>query len=231
MIPALVSVPHAGLGVPPEVEPLRAAPDHEIARDGDEEAAAIYDLERHVARFITTGVARAVVDLNRAPDDRRRDGVVKTHTCWNVPVWRRPLADEVARLLVERYWTPYHEHLTALARTVPVAFDCHTMAAVAPPVAPDPGSRRPEVCLGDANGASCPPAWTAELTSCFGAAFGIRPAVNRPFSGGYITRRHGREMPWIQIEIARGPWTTVAAKRDGVRDALGRFCERFQDPV
>ncbi len=34
---------------------------------------------------------RAVVDLNRAPDDtapENPDGVVKSHTCWNVPVYK-----------------------------------------------------------------------------------------------------------------------------------------------
>ena len=46
-----------------------------LAAVGDVEAAEIYDLRERVAEFLTTDVARAVLDLNRAPDDRRPDGV------------------------------------------------------------------------------------------------------------------------------------------------------------
>ena len=90
-LPLLLSLPHAGLRVPDEVAHLCTLTEREIAEDGDEGAAAIYDLAGDVDAFVTTDVARAIVDLNRAVDDRRRDGVVKTHTCWDVPIYREPL--------------------------------------------------------------------------------------------------------------------------------------------
>jgi N-formylglutamate amidohydrolase len=98
--------------------------------DGDEGAAEIYDLKDHAAEFVTTDIARAIVDLNRAEDDRRPDGVV------------------------------------------------------------------------------------------------IAVTTNEPFSGGYITRLHGKEHPWLQLEISRAPFMSNAEKRLGVLRALTDFCEK-----
>jgi hypothetical protein len=51
--------------------------------DSDEGAAEVYfDLEKVVEAFCTSGIARAIVDMNRAADDFRKDGVIKTHTCY-----------------------------------------------------------------------------------------------------------------------------------------------------
>lgn len=245
-LPILLSVPHAGWRVPPEAQPYCQLTEAEILHDGDEGAAEIYDLAQHVAEFVTTDVARAIVDLNRAEDDRRPDGVVKTHTCWNAPVYREFPSPEIVATLLDRYYRPYHVRLSKLAnesatgnRQDPavstsdlgntarfaLAVDCHTMAAVGPPIAPDPGQTRPEVCLGDANGATLPDGWMDQLLPCFRSAFGESVTVNKPFSGGYITRMHGNEMPWLQVELSRAPFASNADKRTMVLRALTDFCE------
>jgi formiminoglutamase len=177
-----------------------------------------------VAQLITTDVARAIVDLNRAENDFRPDGVVKTHTCWKVPVydpfppWR--LVDE----LLDRYYRPFHQQLSAPASAVRLGVDCHTMAAVGPPIGPDAGAARPSVCLGDARGTTLPFGWMRKLAKCFRQAFGPDVAVNEPFSGGYITRRHGRERPWVQVELSRAPFLSDDGKRWRVLQALTEFC-------
>jgi N-formylglutamate deformylase len=159
-LPLLVSVPHAGLAIPPEVAALNRLTAQEIAEDGDVGAREIYGvLEPYVAAFVISDIARAFVDLNRAEDDIRKDGVIKTHTCWDVPVYERPLSPPLIEALLARYHRPYHERLRALGTAGVIAgVDCHTMAAVAPPEAPDPGQPRPNVCVGDGNGA-CPRLW------------------------------------------------------------------------
>ena len=68
-LPLLLSVPHAGLAVPPEAEPYCVLSEREIVEDGDEGAAEIYDLESAVVAFHTTDIARAIVDMNRPEDD------------------------------------------------------------------------------------------------------------------------------------------------------------------
>lgn len=254
-LPILLSVPHAGWHVPPEAQPYCQLTEAEILHDGDEGAAEIYDLAKYVAEFVTTDVARAIVDLNRAEDDRRPDGVVKTHTCWNVPVYHEFPPLEVIATLLNLYYRPYHARLSKLAdrcATVSrhessgepgqskqaisspalvnptrfvLAVDCHTMAAVGPPIGPDTGQTRPEVCLGDANGATLPDGWMDKILRCFRRAFGESVTVNKPFSGGYVTRTHGIEMPWLQVELSRAPFASSADKRALVLSALTDFCE------
>lgn len=226
-LPLLVSLPHAGLWVPPEVQHSCRLTTDEIARDGDEGAAEIYDLGEHVAEFITSKVARAIVDLNRAEEDRRADGIVKTHTCWDVPVYDEFPPADVIDALLDQYYRPYHARLTELAQkgNTRLAVDCHTMAAVGPPIAPDTGETRPSVCLGDAGGVTLPFGWMDKLLGCFQAAFGPDVTVNKPFSGGYITRTHGREMPWVQVELSRGPFASNEEKRARVLQALTEFCQ------
>ncbi len=228
-LPFLLSVPHAGLTVPPEAESYCALTPREIAEDGDEGAAEIYlGLEPLVEAFHTTDIARAIVDMNRAEDDRRRDGAIKTHTCWNVPVYRTPPPDDVAERLIGRYHRPYHRRLTELAagKTARLAIDCHTMAAKGPPVGPDSGQERPWICLGYGEG-TCPAPWIEALRDCFVEQVGPRVTINEPFSGGYITRHHSAEMPWLQLEMSRAPFLSDAEKSAMVRTALTALAERI----
>ena len=214
-------MPHAGLSVPAEVAGACVLTPAQIAADGDEHAAEIYAIADRVAAYVTTDVARAVVDLNRAEDDRRPDGVVKTHTCFNEPVWREPLDDATAEMLLAAHFRPYHARLRELASGggLLLAVDCHTMLAVGPPIGPGAGIPRPHVCLGNADG-TCPPEWMDALVACFRNAFGPQVTHNDPFRGGYITRTHAAEMPWVQIELSRGPFLTNAQKRARVLQAL-----------
>jgi len=225
-LPLLISVPHAGLKIPPEVTELNILTAREIAEDGDEGAAEIYAcLKDKVTHFVTTDIARAFMDLNRAEDDLSKDGVVKTHTCWDVPVYREPLEAPLISTLLEKYYRPYHARLSKLANQgVKLGVDCHTMAAVGPPVGPDEGSERPMVCFGNVNGQSCPPEWIDGLRNCFAKAFDGQVTVNDPFTGGFITRSHGDEMPWVQLELSRAPYASVEEKGKRVYAALQKWC-------
>ncbi len=224
-LPLLISVPHAGREIPPEVESIQRLSPEEIIADSDEGAAEIYAIGEVVVAFQTTPIARAFVDMNRGPADFSRDGVVKTHTCWDVPVYTRPLKPQEATMLVERYHRPYHEALSRIARQRDVRFgvDAHTMAAVAPPVAPDPGAPRPPICLSNADD-TCSRADFERLAHCLELSAGVEVARNWPFLGGYIVRSHAGEMPWVQVEFSRGPWATPEEKRAYVLQALERWC-------
>jgi len=226
-LPMLLSVPHAGVWVPDEARPYCRLTAEDLVADGDVGAAEIYALRESVAQWISTDVARAIVDLNRAPEDFRADGVIKTHTCWNVPVYSPLPPRKVVDDLLNRYYLPYHDRLVRAYGAVPLAIDCHTMAAMGPPIGPDQGGRRPAVCLGDGHGKTLPSGWMGGLVRCFATAFGGEIAVNRPFSGGYITRRHGEHMPWCQLEISRAPFMTDQQKRACVLRAITDFSRRF----
>lgn len=226
-LPVVVSVPHAGLRVPAEVESACTLSPAEIAADSDGGAGEIYSLESEVGAFVTTDIARAVVDVNRARDDRRLDGVVKTHTSYKVSVWDPPLVQDEVEGLLDAYYAPYHAQLTelGLGGRWPLGVDCHTMAAVGPPVGPDPGRERPWVCVSNADG-TCPQEWIETLREAFQQQLDGAVRVNDPFRGGYIARSHSAEMPWLQIELSRAPYLPLEAKRQVVLTALHHWADR-----
>jgi formiminoglutamase len=228
-LPLLLSVPHAGAEVPPLLQAYSILTEREIIEDGDEGAAEIYALEDEVAAFLTSSVARAFVDLNRPEDDRERDGVVKTHTCWDVPVYREHLPEQIIRELLRRYYHPYHRKLQELARPpVRLGIDCHTMAAVGPSIGPGAGAERPAVCLSNGEG-TCPVRWIREIAECFEKAFGREVRINDPFRGGFIVCSRPGGIPWVQLEISRAPFLNPVEKRQGVLDALRCWCVNHPD--
>jgi len=222
-LPFLVSVPHAGLHVPQEVQGICILTTEQISEDSDEGAAEIYfDLEKFVEAFIPSDVARAIVDLNRTADDFSKDGVIKTHTCYDIPVYSEFPSQKIIEQLLAAYYHPYHLKLEQLTNdeNITVGFDCHTMNAVGPPVGPDAGKTRPLVCISNADG-TCPDEWLTELAKCFKKVFpGEQVNINSPFRGGYIIRKHSTKLPWLQIELSRNEHISNSEKRDGVIEAL-----------
>lgn len=227
-LPFLVSVPHAGLRVPSEIEGLCILKEEDIIKDGDEGASEIYyPLINEVTAFVFTDIARVIVDMNRKEDDRGKDGVVKTHTCWDIPVYKEPLSGEVIASLIEEYYRPYHSQLSSLTEGVTLGLDCHTMAEKGPPIGPDAGSRRPRVCLSNGDGSTCPQEWLLSFAECFREAFGDDVSMNAPFKGGYITRSHAKEIPWLQIELSREPFADNQEKGLRLLRVLKEWWERL----
>lgn len=226
-LPLLISVPHAGLTVPSEAKPYCALTHQQIVEDGDEGAAEIYHrLRDYAAGFVNTPIARAIVDMSRAEDDRRPDGVVKTHTCWNVPVYSEFPPEDVIRGLLDNFYYPYHALLSEFAKKgARLGVDCHTMAVKGPPIGPGPGVERPWICLGNGEG-TCPPEWIESLAGYFARAFDHDVAINEPFKGGYIIQLHASELPWIQLELSRAPFMSDDEKYARVLSALRAWCRQ-----
>lgn len=226
-LPLLISLPHAGQQIPPEVKSLCVLTPNEIIEDGDEGAAEIYlPLQTEVSAFVTTVIARAILDMNRAENDRRKDGIVKTHTCWDIPVYRESLPEEVIQTMIEKYYRPYHTNLTRYTGGVKLGVDCHTMAPKGPPVGPDPGMERPSISISNAD-YTCPHEWLTSFANSFSKVFETDVSVNRPFKGGYIIRSHAKELPWVQLELSRAPFLADEEKRSHVLQALSDWCKRF----
>jgi N-formylglutamate amidohydrolase len=223
-LPILLSVPHAGWRIPPQVKDICILSPQDILEDGDVGADAVYfPLRDEVAAFITTDIGRAIVDLNRAEDDFRKDGIIKTHTCWDVPVYKTPPDKDRVRELLKNYYHPYHNQIRNLINDVRVGIDAHTMAAFGPPVGPDSGKERPPICISNA-GYSCPQSWLVSLGQCLEDHLGFSVSLNTPFQGGYIIRSHSSEIPWIQIEYSRAPFLTNTQKTEALFKALTDWC-------
>jgi formiminoglutamase len=236
--PILVSIPHGGWRVAPELEEIWALSEKDAFFDGDPFTSRIYDFSDRVSAQLVMEYYRAVIDLNRAPDDiapKNPDGVVKSHTCYNVEVYRPGcLPDEAQKqTLLDRYYYPYHRTLARALRRddVRMGVDCHSMAAVSPPIESDAGTARPLICLGnlgDAQGeltepfnrVTCPPEMILFVADEFSRVFAhedveievpMIASPNIPFSGGYITRQMGDgTTPFLQIEMSRALYLSKA---------------------
>jgi formiminoglutamase len=242
-LPVLLSIPHGGTEVPEELRDRVCITAEDLFDDSDPFTREIYDLGHDVAQVVKADVARAFVDMNRAPDDlppTNPDGAVKTATCFKRPIYvqgREPDAALTERL-IERYHARYHEQLaTASGQGVKLALDCHSMLSHAPPIGRDYGTPRPLFCLSNRDGATAPHNVLQELANAVAEAFEIPASeigLNDPFKGGYITRVHGTgTVPWMQVEMNRSlylsdPWfradtLTVYPKRLAeLRDRFAR---------
>ena len=219
-LPFLISVPHAGLKVPSEVKKICQLAEEEIIADGDRGAADIYyPLKNKVRGFVTTDVARAIVDMNRAEEDISKDGVIKTHTCWNVPVYRTFPSEKTINTIFKKYYRPYHAELRKISQKVLLGIDCHTMAAVGPPVGPDSDMRRPPICISNA-ASTCSQKLMRSLSSCLEEFFKVKVSVNVPFKGGYIIKSHSHEIPWVQLEFSRADFMSNKKKSSQLLNAL-----------
>lgn len=252
-LPLLISIPHGGDQIPAEVSDRVALSREDIITNSDPLTRRIYDLRECVEAVVDTGVARAIVDLNRAPYDRpprNPDGVVKIRTPDGSRVYLEGKFPDppLVRQLLKSYYYPYHAEITGHLESgrISLGLDCHSMHAHAPRMYPDAGSRRPLICLsnrGDEKGEpvsertllTCPPEWIRLLATIFEEAFdGMgRVALNDPFVGGFTIRSHYRQkrIPWVQVEINRGvyenPPGNLAELRERIRRVLAQFCREM----
>ena len=235
--PILVSVPHGGWKVPEEIKSIWALSAEEAFHDGDPYTPQIYDFNEKVNAQIVMEYFRASVDLNREPDNmapENPDGLIKSHTCYNELVYKNGIIpdDILKQVLIDKYYHPYHKFLkeTVIRKDIKLGVDCHSMAAVTPPMGgKDAGIPRSLICLGnlgDAEGKICPPhnrlSCDTELIQFvrdeFESVFRHEDVdieipgictINIPyeggyFEGGYITRQMGYEdIPFFQVEMSR----------------------------
>jgi N-formylglutamate deformylase len=103
------------------------------------------------------------------------------------------------------------------------------MLAVGSDMSPDTGATRADFVLGDLNGRACEPGFTDALCQAL-RQMGYSVAINRPFQGAELVRRHGdppRNRHSLQVEVNRGLYLddrTLEPNEhfDRVRADLGR---------
>ena len=224
-IPVFISIPHGGTAVPGELKDRVCIGREDLFDDMDPFTREIYDIGDRATAVISANIARAFVDLNRAEDDlppQNPDGVIKSMTCFKKQIYIKGKEpdDRLRRELIRRHYLPYHRELreiTGRDRKIRLALDCHSMAAAAPPIAPDSAReiKRPRICLGNVHGKSCEMETVEKLAHCFCEAFSLNQdevSINQPFAGAYITRTYGNKpVPWVQVEMNRSlylsaPW-------------------------
>ncbi len=215
--PLLISLPHDGEQLPPEVS-ARLTPDARRLPDTDWHVSRLYDFARELgASILRPHYSRYLIDLNRPPDNlslypgQNTTGLCPTIQFDGQPLYlegQAPGAEEIAQR-VERHWRPYHEALRAeIDRLLSehgrvVLWEGHSIRSVVPYLF---DGRLPDFNLGTASGSSCSPVLQQRLEAVLAAQRDYTWVANGRFKGGYITRHFGRPQDGVhavQMELAQ----------------------------
>jgi formiminoglutamase len=215
--PLIVSVPHAGTLLPPEVE-ARVLSRERALKDTDWRVDALYAdaAAEFDATFVATPVSRTAADCNRDPSGaslypgKPVTGLCPTETFDGEPLYPpggEPDEAEVARRRA-LYFDPYHAALAAeIARLRAlhgrvVVYDCHSIRSEIPRLFP---GTLPVFSIGT-NGGAAADRGLAEAVALACLPTGESVVLDGRFRGGWITRGHGRPAEGVhavQMELAQ----------------------------
>ena len=231
-VPLVLDSPHSGEDYPPDFD--HAAPRAIVRQAEDTHVAKLWrGALAHGATLIEANFPRAWIDPNRSLEDidpalfapgvrlpgpvaltRKTElgiGLVWRLAHGGAPMYARPLTvDEVERRIAA-CWRPYHDAVARALDERHRAFgavwhvNCHSMPAIGDAISDDPGRERADVVLGDRDGTTCEAAFTRLCADAF-ASMGYSVAINDPYKGVELVRRHGRPAEGrhsLQIELKR----------------------------
>lgn len=213
-LPLLVSIPHAGTALTPEVESGLSA-EGKLLTDTDWHVPRLYDFLQSLGANILVGrYSRYVVDLNRPADDKPLYNTATTGLFPEVMFDGTPLFDKAPSkahrdYCFEQVWQPYHKRLSAELERLhqmfgyALLFDAHSIRSIVPRLFE---GRLPDLSLGTNEGQSCDSELSKQLISVCGSVTEYSHVLNDRFKGGYITRHYGlpeRQIHAVQLELAQ----------------------------
>lgn len=212
-IALLVSIPHTGIYVPPDIAANFAAPAMSEGVMADWHLHELYTFLPELGVDVVHATHhRFVADLNRPPDatplypGRFETGLVPTETFQGEPIWRVPPSVHEIERRLRQFHRPYHAELERRVRDKHARFgrcyliDAHSVESRASRLH---GPLQEDIYLGDRDGTTC----DEELTRLVRRLFeerGLKVSVNRPYKGGYITAHYpGEGVQTLQIEMCQ----------------------------
>lgn len=243
-LPVMIAVPHAGRAYPRALLNDMRHPDAACLKLEDRyvDKLACLIARETGAGLLVAEAPRAMVDLNRAPDDVDWDmvsglaegdrgpeppsrrvrsglGLVPRRLPGLGDLWRQRLDARALGARIEDVHAPYHAQLGTMLSALrerwgaALLIDLHSM----PPLPARGGQRAAEFVIGDRFGASCHGSLVAAAFAQFGGAQRL-VAHNRPYAGGYVLERHARPAAGIhamQIEIDRTAYLDARLAEQG----------------
>ena len=248
--PLVLSMPHCGRELTPEVE-ARLNDDGRAIADTDWWIERLYDFFPGLdAGVVRSTLSRYVIDLNRDPSGRSlypgqaTTGLCPLETFDGAPIYqpgREPDDTDIAGRLV-KYFEPYHTALrqlldAAVARHgYALLFDCHSIRSVVPRLFE---GRLPVFNIGTNDGAAAAPELGQILADECATAPDLPHVLNGRFKGGWITRHYGdpaNHVHAVQLELAQNaymieapPWTYDAVKAARVTAIIRPALEKMID--
>lgn len=249
-IPILIAVPHAGRTYPASLTNRMRYAEEACLRLEDRLADLVASkVARETgAALLVAHAPRAMIDLNRAPEDMDWDmvagdpplgtkrfaagrrarsglGLIPRRLPGMGELWRSRLSADDLIARIELVHRPYH---TALEQTLEglrdrwgaaLLVDIHSMPPLGPKHGPDPSA---DFVVGDRYGSSCGANFSLAALGHFGNC-GRRAAHNRPYAGGYVLERHAspaRGLHAMQLEICRSTYLDRDLREtgDGLED-------------
>jgi len=229
-LPLVLDSPHSGTSYPADFDHL--PPRAIVRRAEDTHVETLFGAAPDAgATLVEALFPRAYIDPNRHPSDmdpavleepwpgpvahsRKAElgiGLVWRLAQGGVPMYARPLSVADVERRIALYYEPYHAAVAAALDERHRRFgavwhlNCHSMPAVGDVMSDDPGRERAEFVLGDRDGTTCEPEFTAFVAATL-SAMGYEVAINDPYKGVELVRKHGRPAERrhsLQIEINR----------------------------
>ncbi len=176
-----------------------------------------------------------------APSEKTRlgHGLIWRMCPPNYALYDRKLRAREVKERIDTYWRPYHQTLRDMLDHAHERFgkvwhiNCHSMPAAGVPQLPGV-TGRVDFVLGDRDGTTCAPEFTAFVASTL-KELGYRVRVNDPYKGVELVRAHsdpknGRHS--LQIEINRGLYMNEEnLERDHGFDGLKQNLTRLADAL
>jgi N-formylglutamate amidohydrolase len=252
-IPVMIAVPHAGRRYPSSLLAQMRFPDQATLRLEDRLADVLAHkiADQTGATLLVSHAPRAMIDLNRSPDDmdwemvadgspartprlaagrRARSGLglVPRRLSGMGEIWKRRMLVEELDARIELVHKPYHAALSHGLETLrdrwgsALLIDLHSM----PPLGPKSGySPSPDFVVGDRYGASCG-ANLSLIAIAHIECLGRSVAHNRPYAGGYVLERHSapaRGIHALQLEVCRTAYldADLTDPGDGLEEVAG----------
>lgn len=249
--PFFISIPHSGENIPEEVYWLKGLPEPVQMCDVDRFVDLLYQpvIKDLKLPHVVTEWHRYFADLNRLPEDvdastvkgnKKPEGTHPLGFIWRTTtqgdvLLPEPIAEDLHRLLVLRYWLPFHnsvksqyEKFFSQGFKKVYQLDAHSMPSKGTSKHRDPGEIRAEIVISDQEGKSCEPSYRELVVTAYESA-GFQVRQNWPYLGGRVTQTYGhpeKGQHCIQVEMNRALYMNEETKK-----LIPEKCQRIQKKV
>lgn len=211
----LISIPHSGLDIPPEMQQYLTEKSEDLNRDVDFYVHLLIDiptLQENGVAILKANIHRTAIDLNRSRDIACFAWKNNSH---GVKIVQKEPAPEQQEEFLNHYYSPYYEMLKAMInelyhyQKIPSIIDLHSMPSEATAyhlkITPDQDKFRPDFCLSDRSGLTCEKKFIDYFCDHLSQNYS-QVTQNKPYYGGHVTQHiqhHFQGTNNIQIEINR----------------------------